>query len=240
MRRVLLLTGVAVVLALILVNDLRPDQLHSATSAVVPAVTSSSGLPGRSTATPPRATAFARPTVQLTPLVTSPFMFSTRISPTPADDCTSVFPLASVERIAFGRTTTTQLEASFGRAVYHGGRPPRLRFEDKSCVLIVTLGTQEALEAELVNYGSLGLLLDRYGSPEAVGISLGNLTLLTIGNAVLLYPEQGVIAVFDAGPDDLDRAMPVSHLHFRPPYAAEKQITRLNLRPVENWQPPLR
>jgi hypothetical protein len=176
-------------------------------------------------------------------LVTSPFTFPTRppeISPTPASDCTAVFPIESVERIEFGETTVAQLEATFGHAGFPAGRPPRLRFEDDGCMLLVTLGIQEALEAELVNYGSLGLLLDRYGPPPAVGISQGNLTLLTVGNAVLLYPDQGVIAICAAGPDEISRATTVGQLVFRPPYTADQQITRLNLQPVEDWVPPLR
>jgi hypothetical protein len=241
-RALLLITASAV--ALILWYALRPERLPA--PMVLSSITPSprpTGLPARATATPSGATPFQHPTVQLTPLVTSPFTFPTRppdTSPTPAGDCTPVFPIESVERIELGETTVTQLEAAFGRAAYHGGRPPRLRFEDGGCVLIVTLGIQEALEAELVNYGSLGLLLDRYGPPAAVGISQGNLTLLTTGNAVLLYPEEGLIAIFDAGPEALTRATTISHLHFRPPYTAEKQITRLNLRPVDHWTPPLR
>jgi hypothetical protein len=201
------------------------------------------GLPIRATPTPSSATPFMLPTALITPMVTSPFTFPTRppdVSPTPAHDCTSVFPLESVERITFGETTATQLEAAFGRAVSRGGRPPALRFERGTCTLIVTLGIQEAQEAELRSYGSLGLLLDRYGPPAAVGISQGNLTLLAVGNAVLLYPDQGLIAIFDAEPDALDRATPISHLYFRPAYATDKQIARLNLRSVENWSPPLR
>lgn len=234
--------GAAVGLALLLFYELLPSRPAVVTRTGTPSA-GPTGLPARDTATPSGATPFVLPTALMTPQMTSPFTFPTRppaISPTPAHDCTGVFPLDSVEQIEFGLTTTQQLEAAFGRAEYRGGRPPQLRFEDSDCVLIVTLGVQEALEAELVNYGSLGLLLDRYGPPEAVGLSQGNLTLLTIGNAVLLYPEQGIIAIFDVGPEALDRATPVSQLHMRPPYAAEKQITRLNLRPVEGWAPPLR
>jgi hypothetical protein len=245
MKRVLFLIGV-VTAALFLFNVLKserwqvPTPVGSSEPAPWPVPT---GLPGRDTATPARVTPFIRPTIAITPLVTSPFTLPTRppeISPTPASDCTPVFPIESVERIAFGETTVTQLESTFGRADFPSGRPPRLRFEDGGCVLIVTLGVQEALEAELVNYGSLGLLLDRYGPPQAVGISQGNLTLLTIGNAVLLYPDQGVIAIFDAGPDAISRTTPIGQLIFRPPYTADKQMTRLNLQPVEDWIPPLR
>ena len=249
MKRVLFLVG-AVTAALLLFYTLGPDGL-SAPAPVVSSVTAPApgptGLPGRDTATPARVTPPVtlplHPTIVLTPLVTSPFTFPTTppdVSPTPASNCTYVFPVESVERIDFGETTVAQLEATFGRAGFPSGRPPRLRFEDGGCTLFVTLGIQEALEAELVNYGSLGLLLDRYGPPEAVGISQGNLTLLTTGNAVLLYPDRGVIAIFDAGPDTISRATTIAQLIFRPPYTADQQITRLNLQPVEDWIAPLR
>jgi hypothetical protein len=88
-------------------------------------------------------------------------------------------------------------------------------------------------------YGTLDLILERYGSPAAVGLSQGNLTLPMVDNAVLLYPELGVIAIFDVSPDELNRSTPVSTLYFRAPFEVEQQVTRLNLSPVE-WQPPLR
>jgi hypothetical protein len=199
-------------------------------------------LPARATSTPSGGTPWVVPTAPLTPRGTSPFVFPTfppTISATPSRDCTAVFPLDSVEAIQFGTTTIPQLEAAFGHAAYVGGRPTRFRFEDHGCVLRVTIGFQEALEAELANYGTLGLLIDRYGPPAAVGISQGNLTLLFVGNAVLLYPEQGIVAIFDVEPDALTLDTPVSALNFRPPYEVSQQIRRLNLRPVE-WQPPLR
>jgi hypothetical protein len=143
-----------------------------------------------------------------------------------------------VESVKLGITTITQLEASFGRAKYQSGRAPRFRFEEGGCVLIVTVGIDEALEIELLYYGTLDLLLDRYGEPEAVGISQGNLTLLDIGNAVLLYPEVGIIAIFGVEPDDLVPTTPIVSLQFHLPYETEKQIRRLNLRPVDHWIPP--
>ena len=181
-------------------------------------------------------------TAVLTPQVTSPFTFPTALpdsSPTPANDCTDVFPLDSVEAIEFGQTTIPQLEASFGRASYVGGRPTRFRFEAEGCTLRVSVGVQEALEAELVSYGTLGLLLDRYGPPAAAGISQGNLTLLVTGYTVLLYPEEGIIAIFDIAPGQLKRDTPVSTLYFRASYTVEKQVQRLNLL-LTDFQPPLR
>lgn len=197
---------------------------------------STGGLPERLTATPGGATPLVFPTVSGTPLVTSPFRFPTSpptISPTPSAACSDVFPLASVESITFGVTTITQLEASFGRARYQSGRAPRFRFEEGECVLIVTVGVDEVLDAELAQYGTLNWLLERYGEPERVGISQGNLTLLDIGHAVLLYPDMGIIAIFEVGIDALAPDTPVSKLQFRPPYAAEKQAQRLNLRLVK-------
>jgi len=240
---VLALMGAAIA-ALILLIVLRQDDLTRAAQILrSPTPAEPLGLPGRSTATPSDAVLTLPPTVLMTPAVTSPFTYPTRppdISPTPSDDCTSVFPIESVERIEPGETTIPQLEAAFGRADSRGGRPPRLRFEADGCTLLVTIGVQEALEAELVSYGSLGWLLDRYGQPDAVGISQGNLTLLSVDSAVLLYPDEGIIAIFEVSPDELDRDTPISQLIFRLPYTAEKQITRLNLLPVEDWQPPLR
>jgi hypothetical protein len=242
MKRVLFLAA-ALPAALLLLYTLGLGWLFAPAPVVTAFLPGPTGLPGRSTATPASSPPPVRPTIALTPLVTSPFTFPTRppeVSPTHASNCTAVFPVESVERIEFGETTVVQLEATFGRAGFPAGRPPRLHFEDDGCVLLVTLGVQEALEAELVNYGSLGLLLDRYGPPLAVGISQGNLTLLTVGNAVLLYPDQGVIAIFDAGPDEISRTTIIGQLIFRPPYTAAQQITRLHLQPVEDWVPPLR
>lgn len=198
-------------------------------------------LPGRSTETPSPVTPTVEPTAQGTPVVTSPFVFPTSlpsISPTPLHDCMTVFPLDSVEAINFGQTTLSQLEASFGHATRMSGRPPRLRFDDQGCSLFVTLGTQEAEEAELDSYGTLQFLLDRYGPPEAVGITQGNLTMLLIGYAVLLYPEKGVIAIFDVDPETLTLTTPVTELHLRSPYQVDRQVKRFNLLLVD-WQPPL-
>jgi hypothetical protein len=198
-------------------------------------------LPERFTATPGSATARVFPTAPRTPSVTSPFRFPTSpptISPTPSVACNDVFPLASVESITFGVTTITQLEASFGRARYQSGRAPRFRFEEGDCVMIVTVGVDEVLDAELLRYGTLNLLLESYGEPERVGVSQGNLTLLDIGHAVLLYPDMGIIAIFEVGIDTLAPDTPVYKLQFRPPYAAEKQAQRLNLRLIEDWTLP--
>ena len=204
-------------------------------------------LPARPTATPnPHATPLgallASPATPLTPFGTSPFQFptSTPADATPAADCTQVFPIESVEAIHFGQTTTAQLEAAFGPPTSVGGRPTTYRFRAQGCALEVSIGFREAQEAVLHDYGTLGWLLARYGEPEAVGVSEGNLVLLISGRAVLLYPERGVIAIFDAPPEELTRATPIGELHFRAPYEAEKQIARLKLAPVEAWQPPLR
>ncbi len=213
--------------------------------AVPPAPTSTpafGGLPGRSTGTPPTRTPLG-PGGSPTPAITSPFVFPTtppEISPTPSQDCTGVFPLDNVEAITFGTTTLVQLEAAFGHATRVSGRANRFSFADEDCALIVLIGTDEAIEAELTPYGTLDLLLDRYGLPAAVGVSQGNLTLLDIGNAVLLYPDQGVIAIFNAAPEDLTGDMLVARLIFMPPFTVDQQLRRLNVRVVDDWQPPLR
>ncbi|MBN1564405.1 MAG: hypothetical protein JXA10_11235 [Anaerolineae bacterium] len=205
------------------------------------------GLPGRPTDTPDSttntpqadATAFILPTAPQTPVVTSPFTFPTSVTSSStsstAQDCTRLFPLESVAGIDFGVTTITQLEASFGRAKVQSGRAPRFRFEEGTCVLIVTVSVDTADDAELLHYGTLQLVLDQYGEPGGVGISQGNLTLLDVGNAVLLYPDAGIIAIFDVAPDDLTPTTPVASLQFRSPYEVDQQVRRLNLRPVENW-----
>lgn len=243
MKRVLiLLSCLGLVWLLACASWTLPDSLL-ATGAAALTVTSQpnvvGNLPGRSTPTPDT---FDITPIPQTPLVTSPFNFPTSppdISPTPAQDCTAVFPIESVEAIDFGQTTIPQLEASFGHPVYQGGRPTRFRFEDKGCILLVIMGITEAQEAELLSYGTLDWVLERYGSPAAVGISQGNLTLPLVGSAVLLYPELGIIAMFDAPPDELTGSTSVSTLYFRDPFEVEQQLTRLNLSSVE-WQPPLR
>ncbi len=204
-------------------------------------------LPARPTATPnphasPLGALLASPAAPLTPFGTSPFQFPTATprDATPPADCTQIFPIESVEAIHFGQTTTAQLEAAFGPPASVGGRPTTYRFRAQGCLLEVSIGFREAQEAVLHDYGTLGWLLARYGEPEAVGISEGNLVLLIPGQAVLLYPERGVIAVFDVLPDTLTRATPISALHFRAPYDAQQQAARLKLAPVAEWQPPLR
>ncbi len=192
------------------------------------------GLPGRQTATldPAVPTRTSSPTSAATSFFTFPDS-----SPTPTIDCITVIPLDNVARIEFGVTTLLQLEASFGPATYQSGRAPRYRFEEQGCVLIVTTGYDEILDAELVDYGTLGLLLSTYGEPAAVGISQGNLTLLDIGLAVLFYPDVGMTAVFQVAPDDLALDTPIASWQFRAPFALEKQVTRLNARLVD-WVAP--
>lgn len=207
--------------------------LHNTTASLT-AVKLGPGLPGRQTATPDPAV--STQTSSPTPAATSFFNLPDS-SPAPAIDCTTVIPLDNVARIEFGVTTLLQLEASFGPATYQTGRAPRYRFEEQGCVLIVTTGYDEILDAELVDYGTLGLLLATYGEPAAVGISQGNLTLLDLGLAVLFYPDVGVTAVFQVAPDDLTLDTPVASWQFRAPFALEKQATRLNARLVD-WDVP--
>ncbi|GAB4418201.1 MAG: hypothetical protein Kow00106_14150 [Anaerolineae bacterium] len=173
------------------------------------------GLPGRVSPTPPL-------TMTGTP---SP-------SVTPEWDCTRVFPLENVEAVEPGQTTLLQLQAAFGRARRETGRANYFRFSAQGCDLRALIGVDEVLEIELRDYGTLDLLLERYGIPAAVGVSQGNLTLLEVGYAVLLYPERGAIAVLPVEPEALTPTTPIDRLIFRPPFAAQKQLTRLNARPV--------
>ncbi len=194
--------------------------LGHAPSVVALAVQTPQGLPGRITLTPPpAATGTPAPSI------------------TPERDCTRIFPLENVEAVELGRTTLLQLQAAFGRAGRDPGRADYFRFTAQGCVLRALIGVQEVLEIELRDYGTLGLLLERYGDPAAVGVSQGNLTLLEVGYTVLLYPAQGVIAVLPVEPTALTPDTPLDRLIFRPPFAAQKQLTRLNARPVA-WPLP--
>jgi hypothetical protein len=177
-------------------------------------------LPGRSTSTP-------------APAGTD----SAEESTASPDDCTATFPIDSVEAIEFGTTTDTQLRASFGQPVSVAGRPPRMRFEAGECVLLVTLGTTEAEEAELQAYGTLGWALDRYGPPDAAGIAQGNLTLPFADSILLFYADAGIILRFDADLDALDRDTPIDSFTLRPAYTIENQLRRLNAEKIE-WQQP--
>jgi hypothetical protein len=143
-----------------------------------------------------------------------------------------VFPLENVEAVELGRTTLLQLQAAFGRARHDAGRANYFRFSAQGCVLRALIGVEEVLEIELRDYGTLDLLLKRYGPPAAAGVSQGNLVLLEVGYSVLLYPEEGVIAVLPVEPEALTPDTPLDRLIFRPPFAAPKQLTRLNARPV--------
>lgn len=241
-----LVTVIAVLGACSILPSLRPASTH--TESTQPAGFGlQTGLPGRATRTPNTSNASdpappQLPTALATPLVTSPFSFPTR-TPTQSvggNNCTTIFPIESIEAIRFGETTTTQLEAAFGRADSVGGRPTTYRFVEQGCVLRVSIGMQTAMEAELAPYGSLDWLLTRYGPPDAVGISQGNLVLLMPGQTVLLYPAQGLIATFDGLPDELTRASPINTLYVRPAYETAKQIARLNLAVIDNWNAPLR
>ena len=184
-------------------------------------------LPGRSTPTPDTALATAD----------APY---DAVMPTAApSDCTTAFPIETVEAIELGTTTSTQLRASFGQPVSVSGRPPRMRFEAGACVLLVTLGADEAEEVELQQYGTLGWVLDRYGSPDAAGIAQGNLTLPLADSAVLLYADEGLVVLFDRDLATLDRDTPVDSLFVRPAYTLDDQLRRLNIEKAD-WRPPIR
>ncbi len=194
--------------------------LGYAPSAVALAEQTPQGLAGRVTLTPPPATIS----------ISSP-------SVTPERDCTQVFPLENVEAVELGRTTLLQLEAALGRARRDPGRASYYRFTAQGCVLRALIGVEEVLEIEVRDYGTLGLLLERYGIPAAVGVSQGNLTLLEVGYTVLLYPDRGVIAVLPVEPTALTPDTPLYRLIFRPPFGAAAQLRRLNARAVA-WPLP--
>jgi hypothetical protein len=144
-----------------------------------------------------------------------------------------------VEEIELGRTNIPQLTAAFGQPVSRGGRPTRIRFDYGDCMLFVTVTGETADEIELASYGTLDFILERYGDPAAVGISEGSFALLALDNTVLLYPDEGIIVVFEVPPDQLTPSTPVSSLFFRPPFEIERQVTRLDLQLID-WEPPLR
>ena len=204
----------------------RPGETPTATTS---AQSATPERPARATATPdPAATGFApAPTGSPTP------------SPTPATACAARFPIDSIEAIEPGRTTIAQVEAAFGQADFRGGRPLQLRFYEGDCELRITVGIDEALEVEAIEYSTLGWLLERYGPPDAAAISEGNLALILPDVTVLLYAEAGIVAVLEALPDGLTRESLIDSLVFRPPFEVDRQLTRLNARAVE-WLPPLR
>ncbi|WP_119071824.1 hypothetical protein [Aggregatilinea lenta] len=222
MKSLALLTSVVIgmLLACFLLTSLIPVSLVPDALAIVRATASAAPggpLPGRSTPTP-----------------------STGDAPENAapEDCTAIFPIDSIEAIEFGVTTATQLRAAFGEPVSVTGRPPSMRFEAGPCVLMVSLGIDEAQEVELQGYGTLGWVLDHYGPPDTAGIAQGNLTLPLADSAVLLYADAGLIALFNRDLSGLDRDTPVDSLFVRPAYALDDQLRRLNVEKVE-WQPPI-
>ena len=200
------------------------------------------GAPTATAGTPPAPVRPARATATLDPAATEAGPAPTgspTLSPTPATECAARFPIDSIEAIEPGRTTIAQVEASFGQADFRGGRPLQVRFYEGDCEVRVTVGINEALEVELIDYSTLGWLLERYGLPDTAAVTEGNLTLILPDVTVLLYPDEGIIAVLDALPDDLTRESLIDSLVFRPPFEADQQLIRLRANAVD-WLPPLR
>lgn len=226
---VMSLTLVILVACLALASAQSNPVLPAASAALRATSTSAPGglLPGRSTPTPGA------------PLATADATHDAVDSTAAPDGCTAIFPIDAIDAIEFGTTTSTQLRASFGQPVSVSGRPPRLRFEAGDCVLLVTLGADEAEQVELQQYGTLGWVLDRYGPPDAAGIAKGNLTLPLAGSAVLLYANEGLTVLFDGDLSTLDRETPVDSFFVRPAYKLDDQLRRLNIEETE-WQPPVR
>lgn len=121
---------------------------------------------------------------------------------TPTLDCTEVFPPEVVLRVAGGELTVAQAIAAFGPVVSTSGRPPRLRFEESGCVLLLTAGVQTVQAAELRPYFTLDELLARYGEPSAVVTIPASIRLPGRDRLALLYPEIGLIALFERPPAD--------------------------------------
>lgn len=187
------------------------DQLPPALQTALPPAGQS--IPGRPTPTPP---------------VEAPGGGS--------DVCLAVFPLEQLETVDFDRATPAQLEAAFGAAQVTSGRPTRLRFDRQGCTMLVTLGGQTLQAIELLDYGTLGMVVGRYGPPETAGIAQGNLALPLAGISVLLYPSAGIIVMTETPFNALSVSSPVQRLILMPPFDAAGQVTRLNLQP-QPWQP---
>ena len=125
---------------------------------------------------------------------------ATASGPAAGTDCSAVFPLAAVGRIATSTLTLEQVIAAFGPVDHVGGRPPVYRFVAEGCVLRVTAGMTHAQAAELAPYTTLGQLADEIGSPEAAVSVPASLRLPGRDRLALLYPTAGVIALFEHAP----------------------------------------
>ena len=130
------------------------------------------------------------------------------VAATPTLDCAEVFPPEVVLRVAREELTVAQAIAAFGPVVSTSGRPPRLRFEESGCVLLLTAGVQTVQAAELRPYFTLDELMTRYGEPSAVVTIPASIRLPGRDRLAFLYPEIGLIALFERPPADRDSLIP--------------------------------
>lgn len=228
-RRLLLVFSAAVICTMLLYPDSGSTAILSQPDphALIRAASLTAPHPVRAT---PTRLVLTLPASSM-PVFTTPATVTPTAGAVPG--CTTVFPVERVEELLIIPMSLPQLEAAFGQPAAIGGRPTRLRIEARGCTLLITPGNEVVQEAELVDYGALNWLLDRYGDPAAVGVSQGNLVLPMTGYTVLLYPDSGIVAVFACEPEELTATMPVNSLFFRPPYTLNAQIRRLNLQLVD-------
>lgn len=170
------------------------------------------------------------------------FPLPTRVAETPPPtlDCADVYPPDAVLIVAQGNTTVEQATAAFGPVLNVSGRPPRYRFEDRGCSLVLTMGTTYVQAAELSPYFSLGDLLARYGNPPAVARIRANIRLPGRDRLTLLYPEQGMAALFEDPPASLATLIP--ELRLVAPTDLRGLLRALgdaDAAVLEHWQPPL-
>ncbi len=161
-------------------------------------------------------------------------------TPPPSLDCADIYPPDAVLTVALGNTTVEQAVAAFGPLLSVSGRPPRYRFEDRGCVLLLTVGTTYVQTAELSPYFSLGDLLARYGNPPAVAQIRASIHLPGRDRLALLYPEQGLAALFEDTPASLSTLIP--ELWLGAPTDLRGLLRALGdteATVLEHWQPPL-
>jgi hypothetical protein len=163
-------------------------------------------------------------------------------SPIPAEagaECDAAFPLAVVGRIATGTLTIEQVIAAFGPVIHVSGRPPVYRFELDGCTLRVTVGAVNAQAAEVEPYAPLSVLVDQLGPPEAAASAPASLRLPGRDRLALLYPAQGVIALFEHTPLALDD--PVETLQIVPAGTLDELLARLgpDAQIIEGWTLPV-
>ncbi|MBN1965594.1 MAG: hypothetical protein JW910_13170, partial [Anaerolineae bacterium] len=125
------------------------------------------------------------------------------------------------------------------------GRPPIYRFEEGGCALVVTAGAQTIQQAALMPYFSLRELLDRYGEPTAAADVPGSVRLPVGPGLVgpdrfaLLYPAEGLIALFDGPPGGTSAI--IAELRLIPPTDLDGMLAALGseTEPVAEWSLPL-